>query len=114
MHFLRTQLTVCLRNLSSQEFRFSKHCVLLKNSVFWDVSPCDSIVFLRSVSRLIVSANVVPSSPILVTLMMAGLISSETSVLSRATRRKILEDAILHTHRRENVKSYIALTGCTV
>jgi hypothetical protein len=32
--------------------------------------------------------------------------SSETSVLTRATRRKNPEDTILHSHRRENLKSY--------
>jgi hypothetical protein len=36
--------------------------------------------------RLLVKANVVPSLPILVTLMMEALRSSETSVLTRATR----------------------------
>jgi hypothetical protein len=35
--------------------------------------------------------------------------SSETSVLTRATRRNNPEDTILHSHRRENLKSYIAL-----
>jgi hypothetical protein len=33
--------------------------------------------------------------------------SSETSVLTRATRRNNPEETILHSHRRENLKSYI-------
>jgi hypothetical protein len=32
--------------------------------------------------------------------------SSETSVLTRATRRNNPEDTILHSHRSENLKSY--------
>jgi hypothetical protein len=39
------------------------------------------------------------------------LASSETSVLTIATLLHIPEDGTFHSHRRENLKSYIALTG---
>jgi hypothetical protein len=65
----------------------------------------------RSLRRLLVTANVVPSTRIIVTMLMEALLSSDTSVLTRVTQRNIPEDDILHSHCREKLKSYIALTG---
>jgi hypothetical protein len=71
-------------------------------------------IMLGSMRRLLVTANTVPSSPTIVTLMMQAIRSSEMSVLTRATWRTIQEDDIPHSHRHENVKSYIALTSWTL
>jgi hypothetical protein len=48
--------------------------------------------------QVTVTASVVPSSPILVTLKKEELSFSETSALAGATWRNISEDAILHNH----------------
>jgi hypothetical protein len=63
------------------------------------------------IDSIIVTAKVVPIFLILFTLTMEAINSSNTSVLTRATQHQISEDGILQNHRRENLKSYIELTG---
>jgi hypothetical protein len=59
------------------------------------VGPKNHLVFLLIVLRLLVPARIVPSSPIFATLMMGAIRS--------------YEDSIIHSHRRQRLKSYVTL-----
>jgi hypothetical protein len=63
-----------------------------------------SVVLIRTEISQECIANVVPSALILFTLIMEAIRSSETSVITWATRCHIPEDGILHRHCRENKK----------
>jgi hypothetical protein len=66
-----------------------------------------AVSILHSMLRLLVTANVVLSLSILVSLVMEAIPFSETPVPTRATRRHIPEDGILHSHRRKILESYM-------
>jgi hypothetical protein len=59
------------------------------------------LAFLHSVHLLLVTANTVPSSPILVTMMIEVIRSSEMYVLTRATPCNIQEDCIFHSRQSD-------------
>jgi hypothetical protein len=59
------------------------------------------------VLRLLVTTNIILSSPFLVTLMMEAIRSSETWAHTRVTQRHIPEDGNLHSHCREKLISSI-------
>jgi hypothetical protein len=61
---------------------------------------------LGELGTTLLTANVVPISPNLVTLMKEGLSSSEMPVITRATRRKIPEDDILHRQTISHITNW--------
>jgi hypothetical protein len=90
-----------------------RHVDLVRTDVSEDLS--ESIIRATRIGELGTTLAVTSKRRTLrrntITLIMEALSASETSVLRRATRRNIPEDGNLHSHRRQDLKSYIALTA---
>jgi hypothetical protein len=108
---------------------------IMKNGVVWNVTPCgfcknrhfgekyrlhhqsgknwyarknvSNNQQLKHCLQLLGIANIVPSALIFHSVKVEARCSSETSVLTSATRRHIPEYGILHSHRREDFKYYV-------
>jgi hypothetical protein len=81
------------------------------NAVFWDVSPCRFCVYRRfgGTYRLHLQGRKIRERGTSVSHVAHAICSSETSIYTKSTRRHIPEDGILHTHNRENLKSYMVI-----
>jgi hypothetical protein len=100
---IRSSAEVCHNNkkLRMASSGILCHVALVRTDVSEELSA--SIIRVTRINELgtmlavLVMANFVRSSMIHVTLIMEALSSSETSVLTRATRHNIQEDAILQS-----------------
>jgi hypothetical protein len=84
-----------LMRITEELFEWKRSESGLGRYIRFEIFKATSMKNACCLRRLPVTANVVPSSQSLVTLMMEALRSSETLVLPRTTRRNIPEDGIL-------------------
>jgi hypothetical protein len=93
-----------------RELKIGEHLTVMKNAIFWDVVLCISCVnrcFGGTYCGLQPPAHAGSSLTDFSALKMEAIRFSETSVHTGSTQRHIPEDGILHSHRCENLKSYV-------
>jgi hypothetical protein len=100
VHSVHLDTTLTILKLQSKDVTYdivtvSEKCRLMGCDAVW--LYLQQLMLLRSEFQLSVTANVVPSWQILSTPMMERIRTSETSVVTRATRRHIPEHGILHS-----------------
>jgi hypothetical protein len=95
-----------LRHVALVRTGVSEECIasIIRVTRIGELGTMLAVTSTHNMLWLLVTANIVPSSPILVTLMMEVILSSTMSVLTRATWHNIPEDSNLHS---ENLKSYM-------
>jgi hypothetical protein len=108
-----TKISNCLHSCNTcfSDWLDFKECRLLGWYVVWLLKEPTFRRTYCSVLRMLLTANVIPSSPILIAQMMQAIRSSETSVLTRATLRNTTEDGILRSHRCQHHESYAVLNA---
>jgi hypothetical protein len=91
-----------------------RRVALVRTDVSEKLSVSIRVTGIGELGTILVTASVVPSSRILVTLMTDALSSSETSILQEphggTSQKTAFFDGILHSHILGNLKSYKTLS----
>jgi hypothetical protein len=89
--------------------------LLVKSTIFWDITPCGPLKvnrrsdeYIASISRVENKPSKIPGWKQVASLKIEAMFFSETSVDFRRTMRRYIpeDNNTLHNHRCENLRSY--------